>query len=74
MSFQTGAGFRQVKCGGADWDGLRGGCGLEVCGARAGKISQTPAGARRVSILREQTTNFNLRRTIVLETWQHYKN
>ena len=31
----------------AGWDGLRGGCGLEVCGAGAGKISQTPAGAGR---------------------------
>ena len=35
---------------GAGWDGLRGGCGLEVCGcgAGAGKISPTPAGAGRV--------------------------
>ena len=32
---------------GAGWDGLRGGCGLEVCGCRAGKNSQTPAGAWR---------------------------
>jgi len=40
-----------VRCGaGGGWDGLRGGCGLEVCGA--GKISQIPAGAERVSILR----------------------
>jgi len=40
--------LRSKKCGaGAGWDGLRGGCGLEVCGVGAGKISQTPAGAGR---------------------------
>jgi len=45
--FQTGAGLTQKKCGrDMGWDGLRGGCGLEVCEARAGKISPTPA--RRV--------------------------
>ena len=31
---------------GMGWDGLQGRCGLEVCEARAGKISPTPA--RRV--------------------------
>jgi len=42
-------GLRPKKCGaGAGWGGLRGGCGLEVCGAGTGKISQTPAGAARV--------------------------
>ena len=43
--------FRQArdwhrKNAGRAWVGLRGGCGLEVCEARAGKISPTPA--RRV--------------------------
>jgi len=45
---RTGAGLRPKKCGaGAVWVGLRGGCGLQVCGcwAGAGKISQIPAGA-----------------------------
>jgi len=39
---------------GAGWDGVRGGRGLEVCGCGtgAGKISQTPADAGRVYILR----------------------
>ena len=42
--FQTGAGLAQKKCGrGMGWDGQRGGCGLEVCEAGAGKISPTPA-------------------------------
>jgi len=41
------------KCGaGAGWDGLRGDCGLEVCGAGAGKISQTRTGPGRDKILR----------------------
>jgi len=34
-----------VQCGtGVGWDGLQGGCRLEVCGVGAGKISQIPAG------------------------------
>jgi len=42
---RTAAGLRPKKCGaGAGWDGLRGGRGLEVCGAGADKIS-IPAGA-----------------------------
>jgi len=42
----TVAGLRLKHCvAGAGLDGLRG--GLEVCGAGAGKIDQTPAGAER---------------------------
>jgi len=50
--FLVDAGLGQKKCG-AGWDGVRDGCGLEVCrcGTGAGKISQTPAGAGRVQIL-----------------------
>jgi len=33
---------------GKGWDGLLGGCGLEVCVAGAGKISQTSVGAEQV--------------------------
>ena len=57
---RTAAGLRPKKCGaGAGWDGLRGGCGLEVCGVGADKIS-IPAGAGR-----ERTKKFNPRRTLV---------
>ena len=52
-----------MRCAaGAGWDGLWGGCGLEVCGggAGAGKISQIPAGAGR-----KRTKNFNPRRTLL---------
>ena len=36
---------RRIGTGrGTGWDGLRGGCGLGVCEAGAGKISPTPAG------------------------------
>ena len=42
-------GLRPKKCrAGAGWDGLRGGCGLEVCGAGgSGQNFSSPAGAGR---------------------------
>jgi len=59
--FRTGASLRPKKYWvGVGWDGLRIGCGLEVCGVGAGKISQAPAGAGR-----DQTQNYNPRRTLV---------
>ena len=62
-----------MLCGAcAGWGGLRDGCGLEVCGCRAGagKISQIPAGAGRAGLNfagagRERTKNFSPRRTLV---------
>ena len=65
-------GLRPKNCWtGAAWDGLRGGCGLEVCGCGAGvgKISQIPVGAGGLNFAgagREVTKNFNPCRTLLL--------
>jgi len=47
----TGSDLGRKQCGaGAGWEGLRGGCRLEVCGCGpgAGKNFQIPAGVGRV--------------------------
>ena len=53
---------------GAGWDGLRGVCGIDVCGCRAGKISHTSgcgAGLNFASAGRDRTKILIPRRTLL---------
>ena len=59
-------GLRPKKCGeGAGWGGLRGGCGLEVCGCGQNFSNSCGCGAgvNFVGAGRARTQNFNPRRT-----------